>query len=169
MGYEHSPFLKEAKEIIYSTDLTPVVNRLIKIDGWPQRHVTAALEQYRNFLYLKKKYGEHYILPPSIDIDEVWHAHILHTEDYIEFCSKVFGYFLHHHPHHGKNGGLSDEEVEQLFEKTQELYCQEFGDYIYCIRPISFKQKLNRFFNYACLSVKTRFLNTSNLFFFPKH
>ncbi|MBK9493922.1 MAG: hypothetical protein IPO08_05155 [Xanthomonadales bacterium] len=31
-------------------------------------------------------------------IDEMWHAFILHTRSYAEFCEKYFGRFLHHQP-----------------------------------------------------------------------
>lgn len=103
-----------------------------------------ASQQYRNYLFLKIKYGRSYALPPSLDIDEVWHAHILHTEEYYEFCQRAFGFFLHHHPHHGKNNSISDQEIAEDFEKTQELYHTEFGEYIYAIKPIPFKIRVKR-------------------------
>ena len=99
-----------------------------------------AVEQYRGFLYLKKKHGDQYTLPPSYEIDVVWHAHILHSKDYVLFCEKIFGAYLHHHIH------LVDEakntnELREKFKKTQELYYKEFGNYIYTVR----KQRFNRF------------------------
>ena len=33
---------------------------------------------------------------PSIVIDEAWHAFILHTKDYEEFCMNSIGRFVHH-------------------------------------------------------------------------
>lgn len=35
---------------------------------------------------------------PDKDVDLYWHAHILHTKQYIEDCQRYFGYFLHHEP-----------------------------------------------------------------------
>lgn len=145
METTHQPLsLEEFKKFVYSENLKPVQDRLYKIEGWPKRHIAKALEQYRNFLILRKKYGHQYELPPSVDIDEVWHAHILHTEDYINFCDHAFGYFLHHHPHHGKNNELSDKDMAQLFEQTQSLYCKEFGDYLYKTQPKFLTKKITK-------------------------
>ncbi|NSC22953.1 hypothetical protein FM076_17990 [Streptomyces albus subsp. chlorinus] len=37
-------------------------------------------------------------LSPSPIVDEFWHAFILHTEAYAEFCDQTFGRFIHHRP-----------------------------------------------------------------------
>lgn len=38
-------------------------------------------------------------LSPSQTVDVGWHAFILHTADYAEFCQRVAGRFIHHRPH----------------------------------------------------------------------
>jgi len=38
------------------------------------------------------------ILSPSPLVDEFWHAFILFTDEYMEFCNKHFGHYLHHRP-----------------------------------------------------------------------
>lgn len=35
---------------------------------------------------------------PSASIDDAWHAFILYTGDYADWCSRRFGRFLHHRP-----------------------------------------------------------------------
>ncbi|MEK9201664.1 MAG: hypothetical protein AAB944_01700 [Patescibacteria group bacterium] len=35
---------------------------------------------------------------PSQGLDEIWHAFILHTRDYQEFCERYIGGFIHHRP-----------------------------------------------------------------------
>lgn len=35
---------------------------------------------------------------PTRKADKFWHAHILHTRLYHEFCEEYFGYYLHHTP-----------------------------------------------------------------------
>lgn len=135
--------LARARQLIDAVDLQAVQERLIKIEGWKIKEVLTACELYRNYLYLKKKYGNQYVLPPSLEIDEVWHAHILHTEDYMYFCNQVFGGFLHHHPHHGKNNEITDKQLKDMFEnQTQKLYKENFGQYIYTVRPASLKKKV---------------------------
>lgn len=55
------------------------------------------VERYKNFLRLRLKYWPK-ILSPTLDIDLVWHSHILHTEFYTNDCKKIFGDYLHHVP-----------------------------------------------------------------------
>jgi hypothetical protein len=142
MNHTESTF-EQAKQLIYSVDLAPVINRLVAIEGWPQSDAAAAVNQYRNYLLLRKKYPD-LDLPPSKDIDDAWHAHILHTKDYRAFCKQAFNdrddFYLDHDPHLVKEGSM--ERLAQLFEQTQKLYHQEFGEYIYQIRPQSFLAKI---------------------------
>lgn len=37
-------------------------------------------------------------LTPSKAVDAGWHAFILHTADYAEFCDRIAGRFIHHRP-----------------------------------------------------------------------
>lgn len=133
--------LLHARKLIDALDLASITHRLTTELKWSKKQAMEACRQYKNYLYLLKKYSdEKYILPPSKEIDEVWHAHILHTEDYQRFCQALFGYFLHHQPYQVENNRLSEQNMEDLFEnQTQKLYCEEFGEYIYAIRPISIK------------------------------
>ena len=36
---------------------------------------------------------------PSEMVDKAWHAHILNTPMYFNFCQSMFGYYLHHIPY----------------------------------------------------------------------
>lgn len=36
--------------------------------------------------------------PPSQLVDEAWHAFIIHTGDYADYCTTRFGRFIHHRP-----------------------------------------------------------------------
>lgn len=134
--------LAQAKALIDAADLQPVLDRLVSIEGWSPSEATAVIKQYRNYLFLRKKYPQEN-LPPSKDIDEAWHAHVLHTEDYRNFCRQVFSneadQYLDHHPHIAKEGSV--ESLNKLFERTQALYREEFGEYIYQIAGRSFIRK----------------------------
>jgi hypothetical protein len=37
-------------------------------------------------------------LSPSKEVDHGWHAFILHTREYADFCARVAGHFIHHAP-----------------------------------------------------------------------
>jgi len=71
--------------------------RLARKLGWSEERIADALANYRNFLWLSSlDQSQHHA--PSEDVDEVWHAHILHTHDYIAFCDEYFGRYFHHVP-----------------------------------------------------------------------
>jgi hypothetical protein len=131
------------KHLIQSIDLEPVIERMVKIHKWPRSHAIEAAAQYRRFLFLNKKYGNTYPLPPSRDIDEFWHNHILHTYQYQKDSQKIFNEFFHHYPSELKNNESQKHTFDEVFEKhTQMLHFKEFGDYIYEIRPTSIFGKL---------------------------
>lgn len=52
----------------------------------------------RQFFLAYLNSGERYVAMPSQVADELWHAFILYTRAYQEFCGKAFGSFLHHTP-----------------------------------------------------------------------
>ncbi len=107
---------------------------MAKRTGWTKKQVRAAGELYRHYLFLKRKYGNHYKLPPSEDIDEFWHNHILDTHQYHHDCQRIFGRYLHHYPYFGIDEVSTREDALKAFEVTQQLHYQEFGDYIYRVR-----------------------------------
>jgi hypothetical protein len=60
-------------------------------------------QRYRQFLRLcKVEPGIRH--EPDKDVDLYWHAHILHTKQYMEDCERYFGYFLHHLPNASGQG-----------------------------------------------------------------
>jgi hypothetical protein len=76
-------------------DLSQVRNYLIVRKGWSHARAVNAIEGYYQFLYLS---GTRFKVRPPQDIDEVWHRHILHTEQYQRDCMSLFGRFIHHRP-----------------------------------------------------------------------
>lgn len=137
--------LEKAKEYVRCADLSSVEQRLIFIDNWPKKLAVQATQEYRNYLYLRKKYPDH-ILPPSYEIDEAWHAHVLHTKEYTKFCQEFFGYYLHHDPHVMDQKGNAHQLVA-LFERTQELYKKEFDDFLYQYkrRPLHIRRMMKKY------------------------
>lgn len=125
------PDFAAAKQYIDALDLTYIVNRMSakpKITGWTKQEATLCSKMYKNYLLLIKKYPDK-IIPPSKQIDEFWHEHILHTKQYHKDCLQIFGHYLHHEPGDGKT------ETYQSFMKvfdevTQELYFLEYGEYL---------------------------------------
>lgn len=57
----------------------------------------------------------------SDEIDLFWHTHILYTRQYIDFCDRVFGEYIHHDPLDHENTSAVSEIVE-LYEYTMAVY-----------------------------------------------
>ena len=88
--------------------------------GWDDDFINMAINEYGRFLILHKLQPKGKIVPGKV-VDKVWHDHILHTREYIDFCKLEFGDFLHHDP---KN--QSSIETNDLIP-TLELYEKSFG------------------------------------------
>lgn len=53
-------------------------------------------------------------LTPSATVDIGWHAFILFTREYAEFCQRVAGRFLHHVPDDEQNASWQGDNAERL-------------------------------------------------------
>ena len=89
--------------------------------------VLKAVNQYRRFLSLKMRFPRSKLVPTE-DIDLIWHAHILDTENYLSDCERLFGGFLHHYPNFGDFGGQDNEEMAEMFRGTSDLWIKEYGE-----------------------------------------
>jgi hypothetical protein len=59
---------------------------------WTDKAFDEAVIYYKNFLWLLRKYHDKYeYIPPSIEIDEIWHHHILDTTKYHKDMDDIFG------------------------------------------------------------------------------
>lgn len=94
--------------------------RLIQEYGWNEEFVDGAVNEYIRFLELHVAYPNTTIVPGKV-VDKVWHDHILHTRDYIQFCEKSFGSYFHHDPK-----DRSSDKVMDL-RPTCELYRTRYG------------------------------------------
>ena len=131
--------LDEAKTYIDSINFSMVIDKIVSTKKWKRKDVEKICELYRHFLYITKKYHqEHDQLPPSEEIDEFWHNHILDTHKYIKDCDAIFGKYLHHYPYFGIDGKSNEQDLQNAFEKMQEIHEKEFGEKIYRVRSPSF-------------------------------
>ena len=65
------------------------------LDAAQEQRVFDGLRDY--FILCAQARGR-FVAMPSQVADDAWHAFILHTRYYQDFCSKAFGRFLHHTP-----------------------------------------------------------------------
>lgn len=107
---------------VRSIDLRRVRERVAtEYAMWDQERLDAAFAQYDRFLTLCVLYPDEELMPLSADMDQVWHFHILHTEQYAADCTLLFGEFLHHEP------ASTPYPPAELRENTHSLYRAVFG------------------------------------------
>ena len=122
---------EEAVAAIHALDLESVKLKVMDAElgeGWTRAYANSIEAAYKTWLTMLVKYPDNAEdILVSKDVDEFWHAHILHTRKYAEDCQNVFGSFLHHNPHIGHRTTADAERQAALAEKTRSLYQRERG------------------------------------------
>lgn len=150
--------ITEAKAYIDSIDFSKIIYKLVNYHGWLENDAIQTCSQYRRFLFLNKKFNDkHGQLPPSEDIDEFWHSHILDTQAYVKDCQAIYGKYMHHYPYFGIGvDGTNEDDLNNAFEITQKLYLQEYGEVITATKShypgfiynlLILSQKIRKFFS----------------------
>ncbi|RYH48697.1 MAG: glycine-rich domain-containing protein-like [Alcaligenaceae bacterium] len=125
--------LSKAVEYIDSMDFHEIIEKLCSEDPllsrrWNRLEAEAAVQFYKNFLFICRKYlDDSAHIAPSIEIDEVWHHHILDTQRYSDDCHQIFGRYIHHFPYFGTRGNEDFRNLTTAFENFQRLHVAEFG------------------------------------------
>jgi hypothetical protein len=86
---------------IRSINFNPFLAKATELFGLGESDWEAAIREYSHFLYLvywNKRLEKTTMVVPTKLADSLWHAHILHTRAYMDMCSEIFGYYLHHNP-----------------------------------------------------------------------
>lgn len=103
----------------------PFSARLALENGWDLDFCYCAILEYKKFIYLCCV--SHQPVTPSVEVDQVWHLHLLYTESYWhDLCEKVLQRELHHGP--TKGGQAQNIKFTALYAATLSLYEQEFGE-----------------------------------------
>jgi len=66
------------------------------------------------------------------EIDNMWHNFILYTSDYMEFCKRYFGTYMHHQPDVAENVVLKEEEFRNDMEKYLCYVYDNLGERTVC-------------------------------------
>ena len=98
-------------------DLESVKFKLAKEEGWSLARLDAVEQLYKAWLWLlAERPGIEWV--PTLDIDEMWHTHILDTQKYMADCATLFGRYIHHYPFMGLKDEADAEKAEGLFAGT---------------------------------------------------
>jgi hypothetical protein len=92
-----------------------------------EERVRESERRYKQFLNLARKYPEA-TLTPAMDIDEVWHMHMLRPAAYQKDCYSLFGEILDHDGGFGKASDQQLQELETAFATTSDLWEKEYGE-----------------------------------------
>jgi hypothetical protein len=91
---------------------------------WDAPFTQLAISEYKRFMLLVSIFDDRMV--PSIDVDTVWHLHLLYTRSYQKFCRGALGLpFVHHEPAKGNSG--ENAEYKQLYRETLARYRELFG------------------------------------------
>lgn len=97
---------------------------LIARKGFDKDYVENLEIEYKRYLAIKALNPNEYF-PISNSVDELWHAHILFTEDYRKMSNELIGNYFNHYP------TITDDEAIELepyyFNDTLVKYEQLFG------------------------------------------
>ena len=105
------------KQHIRKLDLSSVRAKLMEKAGWSSERTFLVEDNYKRFLYaLGQIHAGEMISPPSDDVDEFWHQHILDTRKYREDCENLFGRYIDHTPQ------LTTEEQRRADERRRKVY-----------------------------------------------
>ncbi len=107
-----------------------VVKRISKEVNCTYQEASEIFEDTKRFLYLCGVYGGGFA--PALKIDDGWHAFILHTKDYLDFCINFFERFIHHYPNgdnYDKEKGLK--EIEHTLEVARLVFGQLSSNWNY--------------------------------------
>jgi hypothetical protein len=83
----------------------------VMTDDVQERHTAERIvEQAVAFLITCARHPDRH-LSPSETVDAGWHAFIIHTADYAEFCHRIAGRFIHHRPSDPDEGASEQKSI----------------------------------------------------------
>ena len=125
MDYTSDPIWLRIDGLIFDDNSHPLTfsKRLARENRWAHWFALDVMEEYKKFLYLMAV-SDHPVTP-SIEVDQVWHLHLIYTRQYWNDFAKHMPF----EPHHGptKGGSQESEKFNEWYSKTLESYKNVFG------------------------------------------
>ncbi len=115
---------KKCIDLLWVYDFTFIRDRLLEEGMLPEQIIDQSILEYRKFMTLLRL-GYPQLAMFSREVDEVWHTHILFTQNYTKFCDRVFGKFVHHTP---VSRSTAIESVNNSVETFLITYTDVFGE-----------------------------------------
>jgi hypothetical protein len=115
---------KRRIDLIQTHDLSLIREKMLKDNALPASIVDEAILEYRKYMTLLRL-GFQKLAMCSREVDEVWHTHILFTQNYATFCDHVFDGFVHHDP---VTSPIPVNELSDTTEAFLGAYRKVFGE-----------------------------------------
>ncbi|MHB8710100.1 MAG: glycine-rich domain-containing protein [Minisyncoccota bacterium] len=103
-------------------DISTIKLYAIQKGLYTAEEIDAVEIEYKKYLALCVGYPKA-AFPTPLKLDDLWHQHILFTQDYHAMCQSVCGKYLHHQPFVGKKKANPSGRV-----KLHAKYVREFGE-----------------------------------------
>ncbi len=108
-------------------DTLPVKQLGTERGPFSEADIDQQFDEFHKWLALTLAH-RNYLIPIPDLLDEVWHFHILFTEDYAAMCQAVDGEFFHHRPRN-----IANDDDGRPWDLNYDLYATVFGE-----RPLNF-------------------------------
>jgi len=118
-----SPRQQDQLQAIEQYDLWFVIERLVDKGSLTPQRIDQAVFEFRRYVALVAL-GYDNLGMHSQEVDEVWHAFILFTREYDQFCNFTCGHMIHHAPNTSRRPELPSPSVPNF----KEAYTKYFGD-----------------------------------------
>lgn len=101
----------------------PFSARLARENGWATDYAVRSVHEYKKFCFLLCLLNEP--LTPCDAVDQVWHLHLIYTQNYwVDWCTNILNKNIHHHPTQG--GTVERDKFKNWYERTLSQYQQTF-------------------------------------------
>ncbi len=122
-----------AAEKIANLDLSDVKAKLSSPkemggDNWTKERCDYNEMWYKRFLCMMLLHPHDGIAPITEDIDQMWHTHILHTNQYHEDCNRIFGAYIHHLPCNVSSPKKVLDRMTSSMKRTVMLFKKHYGE-----------------------------------------
>lgn len=127
---ERNLTVDELRVMIEAIDLTWIKRKIMdrrKGKGWTQEKADEMEQRYKRFLFLFATSVDARIVP-TLDVDAMWHQHILDTMAYFADTERVFGMYLHHFPYFGMRSEDDARQLDEAFMDTCRRYEEMYGE-----------------------------------------
>lgn len=120
-----SNFHRDKVKQIDDFDYRPVAKKVNRdLNGVPQTYLDQGIENLKRYyvVALLDPANRHAV---SRQVDPFWHAHVLFTRPYSDFCQHLYGHYIHHTPLDPDDQKMVA-HVTKLYNYTLEIYQKIF-------------------------------------------